>query len=284
MTARVVGVHGVGNHLPGVAVEEAADRLTRLWMSSLSDGMASLAGQLDLDVAYYADALYPAGQQDAPGDDPERLDPPEQRLLLAWVAQLGAPAEVAHGYGTMPVRQALSWVAERFSLDNRLLNWFVTRFFREVPAYLGDHGRRAAARERVAAAIAAHAPHVVLAHSLGSVVAYETLWAHPHLDVELLVTLGSPLGMPTVIFDRLDPAPSEGRGARPPNAARWINLADPGDLIAIPRRLTRRFTGIDLDQDDLIHAFDFHRVTSYLSCAATRAALVPYLHRHARRR
>ena len=35
-----------------------------------------------------------------------------------------------------------------------------------------------------------------MAHSLGTVVAYEALHAHPGLHVYLLVTLGSPLALP----------------------------------------------------------------------------------------
>ncbi|MGH3926221.1 MAG: serine peptidase, partial [Pseudonocardiaceae bacterium] len=85
-----------------------------------------------------------------------------------------------------------------------------------------------------------------------------------------------PLGMPDVVFDRLDPLPN-GRGARPPGVTRWVNLADPGDLIAIPRPLTRRFNKIDADHESSIHAFDFHRVDHYLACPATRAQLAPYM-------
>ena len=35
-----------------------------------------------------------------------------------------------------------------------------------------------------------------MAHSLGTVMAYEALHAHPDLHVYLLVTLGSPLALP----------------------------------------------------------------------------------------
>ncbi|MGH8909608.1 MAG: hypothetical protein ACRD0K_24740 [Egibacteraceae bacterium] len=128
--------------------------------------------------------------------------------------------------------------------------------------------------------IAVHRPRIVIAHSLGSVVAYEALWARPDPHVELLITLGSPLAMPDVVFDRLDPAPNGGRGARPPGVARWVNLADPGDLIAIPRPLTRRFARVDADDERSIHAFAFHRVARYLACPATHAHLAPYLHPH----
>lgn len=197
-------------------------------------------------------------------------------MVLAWVVQLGAPQEVAQGWVTAPIRQALSWVADRFGLDRDLVHRFVATFFGEVATYLRDTDRRAAARASVADLIATERPRVVLAHSLGSVVAYEALWARPDLRVELLVTLGSPLGIPDVVFDRLDPLPN-GRGVRPAGVTRWVNLADPGDLIAIPRPLTRRFSKIDLDQERSIDAFDFHRVANYLACPATRAQLAPYL-------
>lgn len=79
------------------------------------------------------------------------------------------------------------------------------------------------------------------AHSLGSVVAYETLHAHPELGVNTFITLGSPLGMPSAVFDVLDPAPVEGRGQCPPGVTSWTNIADAGDLVALPRRLGDRF-------------------------------------------
>jgi pimeloyl-ACP methyl ester carboxylesterase len=138
-----------------------------------------------------------------------------------------------------------------------------------------DTSARDGARAAVADAIAAHCPDVLLAHSLGSVVAYETLWAYPDLEVELLVTLGSPLGMPDVIFDRLHPAPSGGYGSRPPGVHKWVNIADRGDLVAIPRHLGRWFTGLR-DREASIHWFDFHRVANYLACAATRDELASY--------
>ncbi|GLZ38743.1 hypothetical protein Acsp05_23670 [Actinokineospora sp. NBRC 105648] len=45
--------------------------------------------------------------------------------------------------------------------------------------------------------IQAHQPDVVIAHSLGSVVAYEALW-NSGATVDLLITLGSPLALPNV--------------------------------------------------------------------------------------
>jgi hypothetical protein len=103
-----------------------------------------------------------------------------------------------------------------------------------------------------------------VAHSLGTVVTYETLHAYPQLQVDHLVTLGSPLALPHVVFDRLQPTPDP-RGARPENVAFWSNVADGGDVIAIPPHGVRdRFDGVDEDTETHIHAVDFHLAENYL--------------------
>jgi pimeloyl-ACP methyl ester carboxylesterase len=143
--------------------------------------------------------------------------------------------------------------------------------------------RRQAARDRVAEAMQKHHPQVLVAHSLGSVVAYETLCAYPQLRTELLVTLGSPLAMQGVVFDRLEPAPCYGRAARPPGVGQWTNLADVGDPVAVPRGgLLKFFDGVDEDTTDHIALFDPHTVKSYLASAILGTRLAPYMFPHYR--
>ncbi|MGA5114804.1 serine peptidase [Streptomyces pseudogriseolus] len=216
--------------------------------------------------------------------DADELDDPLAReLLAAWLKEIGAPKAVALGAMTLPLRYAASWTAEKFSLDGRLTHLFVRIFFREVAAYLRsqDDAARLAARDEVATRIAQHRPRAVIAHSLGTVVAYEALHAHPDLGVELFITLGSPLALPHAVFHRLSPTPTGSPvplGARPASVGRWVNIADPGDPVAIPPRLARAFAGIALDLTTPIHAaFGFHRAKNYLACAATAATLGPYL-------
>lgn len=256
----VVGVHGVGNHRPSSTPEQAREQLSAVWRRALA---RRFAAPVDLHVAYYADHLTP---NDRHGVDDEL--PPEARELLAlWLREFDVPAALAHGNATRPVRQTLGWIAERRGLAPRLVELFVATFFREVARYLRTDHARAASRDAVAATIRTHRPSVVLAHSLGSVVAYETLWHHPDLDVDLLVTLGSPLALPHAVFHRLDPAPIGDLGGRPPNVRRWVNIADPGDLVAIPSGgVARRFTDVAADHTSAIHAFDFHLVANYLAC------------------
>ncbi|MEV6594934.1 alpha/beta hydrolase [Streptomyces acidicola] len=69
-------------------------------------------------------------------------------------------------------------------------------------------------------------PTVVIAHSLGSVVALEALHQHQG-SIPLLVTVGSPLCMRTVVHPRLRPQPP----ATPHCVERWLNYWDRDDII-----------------------------------------------------
>ncbi|MFE4175776.1 hypothetical protein ACFRR7_27675 [Streptomyces sp. NPDC056909] len=75
-------------------------------------------------------------------------------------------------------------------------------------------------------------PAVVVAHSLGTVVALEALHHHG-AGTPLLVTLGSPLAMRTVVWPRLVPQPP----SAPERVARWLNFWDRDDIIAVRPRL-----------------------------------------------
>ncbi|MGC5002648.1 serine peptidase [Streptomyces sp. DT203] len=280
---RIVAVHGVGYHERRATTDQVRSKQSPLWAQYLANGLQLPTDRFDLDFAYYA-ALLNTGPTAQGADDAEELgDRLAKQLMAVWLEELGAPKPVAQGALTLPLRYAASWVAERFSLDGRLTQLFIRLFFREVAMYLraDDDPARLAAREQVAARIAQHRPRIVIAHSLGTVVTYEALHAHPELHVELLLTLGSPLALPDAVFDRLIPrptGPSAPLGARPPGVARWVNIADPGDPVAIPPRLARAFSGIALDLTDSIHTtFGFHHAKNYLSCAATSATLGPYL-------
>jgi hypothetical protein len=279
----IVGVHGVGHYDRYRSVDAVRAAYGADWAGHLAAGLGVTADRLDVGFAYYAPELHSGPA--AHGDDPKELqDPLAKELMAEWLDALAAPAAITQGAVTLPLRYAASWVAEKFSLDGRLTRLFVRVFFREVAAYLhgDDDPARLAAREEVAHRIAQHRPRIVIAHSLGTVVTYEALHAHPELKVELLLTLGSPLALPRAVFDRLFPRPADGPtgrlGARPEGVERWVNVADPGDPVAIPPHLARAFRGIALDLTDTIHAgFGFHHAKNYLSCATTAATIGPYL-------
>lgn len=274
---RILGVHGVGNFQPRRTPDQAATRLGDAWTQALRRGVGASLEPLDLRVAYYAPHLNTVTGQSAA--DPELLPDTAAAMVLAWAEALGAPPHLAQGYGTAPIRQIADWVARRFGLDLRLVRAFIAVFFREVATYLQDRDSpaRVQARDTVADAIRIHRPDILITHSLGSVVAYEALWAHQDPGADLMITIGSPLGMPDVVFERLLPRPS-GTGRRPPRIRQWVNVADVGGLVAIPKRLAERFE-VDSEHEEAIHLFDFHKASNYLACRTVAMTIADH-HRH----
>jgi pimeloyl-ACP methyl ester carboxylesterase len=125
------------------------------------------------------------------------------------------------------------WMA---GIAERALIWDL----KQVHRYFSEDGVRQAVQARILARVTADT-RVLVAHSLGSVAAYETLCANPELPVTTLVTLGSPLGTPNLIFDRLIPTPLAGCGAWPAGLKHWTNIADTGDVVALEKNLAPRF-------------------------------------------
>lgn len=278
MTAKIVAVHGIGNYRT-LPVADAAAQLTEHLSAALSEGLRTHrpAQEIGLQAAYYADLLRPKGVQ---GTD--ELNAAEAEVLTAWAQAVGVPDEVTQGRAGVPLRLVCEWIARWVGRGEdlayrRILARSVINLIRDVAGYLNHPNQRTQVRERVASAISGH--RVVVAHSLGSVVTYETLWAYPDTEVDLLVTVGSPLAVPGAIFDRLEPAPlpnaRNGIGRRPPKVKKWINVADIGDLVAVPRPLHERFDGLDLadDYDVSIGSFEIHRFGHYLRVEKTIAVL-----------
>lgn len=79
-------------------------------------------------------------------------------------------------------------------------------------------------------------PTLLIAHSMGSVIAWDTLWQlsrHSGEDLEVdLITLGSPLGQ-RHIQRRLKGCDERGERRYPANIRSWINIAAYGEMTAI---------------------------------------------------
>lgn len=262
MNLRIIAVHGIGQYTNG-AVEDITAQLSATY---------TLAFGRDIHAVYYAHLLRDPTQQTAPA---QKLTADETAILYHWARAFGVPEETTQGYTTFPIRLIADWIARTIAHTDddatiRTIARLLTNFARDAAAYLNHPDQRTAVQQHLTTAIAKHKPDVIIAHSLGTVVTYETLWANPHLHVPLLITAGSPLAMPGAIFDRLQPPPQpqahQGHGTKPPNTDRWINIADPGDLVAIPRPLNHRFHGLHPADDHTasIGTLALHSFTRYL--------------------
>ncbi|WP_433332880.1 hypothetical protein [Spirillospora sp. CA-294931] len=270
---RILGVHGIWNIRYYTrnqrSASAATDAISAAWARALTEGTDASA---DLRVCFYAHQLDRGAAQSA--DDAALLEDGAQDVLIAWADLLNAGAAHAQGGRTARARAAADWLSARYP---DLARRSVLAFCRELHTYQSARARRDAIIGSLRGALLEHRPEVLVAHSLGSVVAYEALWSEPAVELDCLITLGSPLAMPGVVFDRLSPSPDAGRGMRPPGVRRWLNFADVGDIVAVPPRLSGRFAGVEKDVELSVGDWQFHAVRSYLSTGEVRAALREFL-------
>ncbi|GAB1332501.1 PGAP1-like alpha/beta domain-containing protein [Streptomyces sennicomposti] len=250
--ARVVVVHGIGQEYLG------RRSLRDPVAAALADGveLAATAGDVadpaltpdDIDVAFYGDAFRAAGRKGeppAPRSVADLTDPYEQALLEALAAAAAPTADPAARTTTKAptprsLQRALNVLLRSPFLPGPVAERFLLGVLRQVRRYFTDDTVRARAAAAVDARIGPDTT-VLVGHSLGSVVAYESLCARPDRPVRTLVTLGSPLGMPALVFDRLRPAPAAGHGHWPAGLDRWTNLADRNDVVASVKELSPLF-------------------------------------------
>ena len=104
---------------------------------------------------------------------------------------------------------------------------------------------RRALKVQIEAATSAGRPILLLAHSMGSVIAFDALWQLSRLEervvnIDLWLTMGSPLGQ-RYIQKRLLGSRETGSRRYPDNVRRWCNVSAVGDMTSVDRRLRNDF-------------------------------------------
>lgn len=138
----------------------------------------------------------------------------------------------------------------------------------QVHRYLADDELAEQIRARVLEKVG-HGCEVLVGHSLGSVVAFETLALHPELEVGTLVTVGSPLSMRTVV-NRLRAETPEGE--LPGGFERWVNIYDKSDPVAGAGVVSRLWPGAK--DFEVNNGKEPHSITRYLSKRVTGLAVL----------
>ena len=246
----VVGIHGIAQQFKG------GPQLTSVWLDAMRGGLEAaqhreVADRLDrpdVRVAFFGDLFRPEGAMaagDAPYSARDVAAGAERDLLTVWYnaavenePSLGPPAG-AMGPGKVAVQVMLERLARSRPLAGIVQRAFI-RDLKQVNQFLDSPGIKERVLDRVAGEVDG-STRVLVGHSLGSIVAYEYLCARRPPSVELLVTLGSPLGIPNLVYDRLTPRPIDGAGAWPGGVARWVNVADADDIVALRKDLTDLF-------------------------------------------
>lgn len=245
----VVLVHGIGES------GSTAEQLVQQWLPALQTGLRTAGadeladqlvagpGRLGVQMAYYADvfAPYEAANAIALATDPdltEAIGQLTQQWLETAAARSSDPADRTAAADTLAFGATEESLWDRLRILSDALNdlhffrpgvvsaaSFVDHALREAALYSAHAQVKTVVQQRIRGAIKP-TTRVVVAHSLGSVAAYEVL---QEIDQSIvLLTLGSPLGMSTVFYERLTVQPPH----VPACLTAWTNLADPDDLIA----------------------------------------------------
>jgi hypothetical protein len=225
----IIGIHGLNNK-PG--------RLTlqRWWRAALSEGMARNIAQKtaeppalpEFQRCHWADLLHPVPYSLATDPEPylpDASDGPMPEGKSGTRRRLAALGLEAAG-------KMLDTLASSRFLDERLEQLIESKA-NDLFRYHSDPRLRGLIRKRLAARLAKAKrngrPVLLIAHSMGSIIAYDVLRQNRELMVSHFVTIGSPLGLGEV---KAASAREFGDPRIPDGVAAWSNLADPRDRIA----------------------------------------------------
>jgi subtilisin family serine protease len=160
-----------------------------------------------------------------------------------------------------------------------LTQQFTRALLRDVHQYFFVPDSRAFMRKSVVDRIkVGGGPFVVIAHSQGSMIAYDVLeeLAAKDAEIPLLITIGSPLGLDEV-QDQLKKLKNTKTLKAPACVERWLNVADWLDPVALDKHLRGEFVPKTSIEDRLIWNKDSprdpHSGTGYLSHDAVRGAV-----------
>ena len=130
------------------------------------------------------------------------------------------------------------------SLINIVVNPDIQAALTETQRYFEDHDGvatriRQLVADRLLASWVPGCRLLVIAHSLGSVIVFDTLWElsqrrRSDLEVDLFMTLGSPLGL-NFIRHRMLNVTAAVDEKYPRNIRRWVNLSAIGEMTALDR-------------------------------------------------
>jgi hypothetical protein len=303
--ATIVLVHGIAQE------QRSADVLEAEWLPALAGGVRNAGfpavadrlwrdragpGGVEVRMAFYGYLFRrPDTQGESPGDlTPEQAEIAED-LALEWLgraagratserdrriaaAELASlrPISGAEPMGVGAVARSVVSAAARLPWFARVgmafAERFVVRALVQVTRYLTEDAIRVAAQRSVLDLIGPET-RAVVAHSLGSVVAYETVHALGR-PLPMLVTLGSPLGLDAIVLSRLRPPASF-----PSQVAHWVNVADRDDVVAAAPDLSTLFS-VDKPNGALLeggwvvdNGADPHNACSYLASTVVGRAV-----------
>lgn len=297
----------------GIANKPAEDVLIRIWRDSLArdDGLDLGAEGISSSMVYWADVMYAEPEQEmaehessdsviakSDADIDMSWQEPLEGFEKKWTDDLAASmnfdASPPDGNDDFqPPVEDMEKSFERIPLPWWLKRRIMKAFLRDVHHYLfntestprpGDKYLvqdeiRSRTIEALKIGAAKPGPHIVVSHSMGTVIAYDCLKRVADCPrVDSLMTIGSPLGLDE-IQDKLQPEWSRNNGF--PDlcvAADWVNVYDRLDPVAgfdpnLANDYKKAGTPIIKDINEQNYGKWRHNISKYLGGAELRQNL-----------
>lgn len=232
MAKIIIGIHGLLNK-PKKSVLES------WWLDAIAEGLQrnkDLTERPAFDLAYWADIRNTQPVPDHKNEEPYVVDEGTGPFRRYDPSILDKGRAVIQKWGG----RVLDKEKELFGLGENVEHLIGIKFD-DLADYYDNESIRTQMRARLGDLLQRHsddASILVLAHSMGSIIAYDvlrTLDGHSTLRIKHFLTLGSPLGLPIVSHNIWE----EFRKKQTPEIVeQWTNIADPGDKVALDCNLS----------------------------------------------
>lgn len=249
MPKKIIGIHGLSNKPPRETLED-------WWKKSIREGLKINCGlqnpEFDFRMVYWADLLYKYQLHREAGFDFDPLFNQEPYIAAesgalkeykdSWKDELKADVKGIAGSTT-------DFMRRRFNIDG-LTDWLLEKGARDLAYYYDvtqEIMNHSGQKEPVQKVLRDELKHTLLeeqgndilliAHSMGSIIAYDVLRAlgqtNPELQIPHLVTIGSPLGLPLVKAKIMEQCAYDPEVRTPSIVTEsWKNFADKKDKVA----------------------------------------------------
>jgi hypothetical protein len=247
----VIGIHGIGN-------KPSSELLAKWWKKAILEGLRKNnhpVKDFNFHLVYWADILHktPLDPNETNSESPLYLKEPykteEEKISLEDVSFRQKALEYLEKYSkNILVNGVLS-----LNIPS-LTELFIHRHLKDLEEYYSDSYTlvsnkkrlvREVVNERLVQALQKHRRKKILlvAHSMGSIIAYDALrYYTPEIKIDVLTTIGSPLGQNYVI-DKIQSESNPHKREKfivPENIKLgWYNFADAEDQVAVNHELSK---------------------------------------------
>lgn len=233
MSKIVIGIHGLNNKPPAKVLYEKG------WKKALLEGLSKNENISRDNISF--EGVYWADKRNSKPDSRGEIYRPARKNSLkgydeGFVEEVVQKTE-SFGGGI------IDWFKDKLNID-KAANAILKKKLADLYEYYNNEDNYIDLTSRLRDKLEEHADKKILlvAHSMGSIIAYDALRMmgreNNNVTIDHFITIGSPLGLPYVMMKIRD----RHHAARTPTIVkRWTNFADRRDPVALDEHLKDDF-------------------------------------------